>query len=50
MEIAVRTRQGEIRFRAGTAVLAGDDVLGMETKERVVVLMNVTILATIRGS
>ena len=49
VEIAVDAREAEIGFVIGAAVLARADVLDVQGGERGVILMQVAILAAVRG-
>ena len=48
-EVAVDAREAEVRFIIGAAVLVRADVLDVEDRERRVILMQVAILAAVRG-
>jgi hypothetical protein len=50
VKIASKTTQRQIASHRLTAVLFGDDVIDSETVERVIVLMDVAILAPIHGA
>ena len=48
-EVAVDAREAKIGFVIGAAVLARADVLDVQGRERRVILMQVAILAAVRG-
>lgn len=50
VQIAVMAGEGEVRFDGLPAVLTGDDVLDMKTKERVISLPHAAILAALVGA
>lgn len=47
VQVAVLAREGEVGGCGWPAVLAGHDVLDVESKEPVIVLVNVTVLAPV---
>jgi hypothetical protein len=49
VEVALRTRKGEVALGIGTAVLLRDDVLHLIGEERLVLLVGVAVFATVPG-
>lgn len=50
MEITIDARQGEVIDIVGAAVLLGNDVLDMQGGKRRIILMQLTVFATIAGA
>jgi hypothetical protein len=50
VEITIDARQGEVVDVIGAAVLLGDDMLDMQGGKRRIILMQLTVFATIAGA
>ena len=50
MEITIDARQSEVVEVIGAAVLLGNDVLDMQGGKRRIILMQLTVFATIAGA
>ena len=50
VEITINARQRKVVYVIGAAVLLGDDVLDMQGGKRGVILMQLTVFATIVGA
>ena len=50
VQVAVVTRPGKIRFGGWAAVLPGNDVFAMESKEGILVLMRPAVFAAVARS